>query len=77
MKPKSEETNSEVITCVPSTFVVSEFISMRQLQDDYISFVLSTCDDDLDRAAEKLGITSRTIYNRIRSGNVLRDKNKV
>lgn len=51
-------------------FSVSEIVSLRQLQDDYISWVIETCGNDPKEAASKMGISPRTIYNRIKFGNV-------
>jgi DNA-binding NtrC family response regulator len=51
-------------------FSVSEIIPMRQLQDSYINWVMIRCHGDKEKVAELLKISEKTLYNRIRHGDV-------
>ncbi|MCC6995059.1 MAG: sigma-54-dependent Fis family transcriptional regulator, partial [Deltaproteobacteria bacterium] len=46
-----------------------KLLSLRQLEDDYISWVLARCGGNKTRASELLGIDASTIYRRERSSS--------
>jgi transcriptional regulator with PAS, ATPase and Fis domain len=54
----------------PDILIISEVIPMRDLQDMYINWVMTQCDNDKDLVAKRLEISKKTIYNRCKHGNV-------
>jgi two-component system, NtrC family, response regulator HydG len=73
-----DETSLEVhepqITAAPPPLLAAKerMISLRQLEDEYISWVLAQCGGNKTRAAEVLGIDASTIYRRERSSSSAR-----
>ena len=56
----------------PLVAAKEKLISLRQLEDDYIGWVLAQCSGNKTRAAEILGIDASTIYRRERSSSSVR-----
>ncbi|MCA9678808.1 MAG: helix-turn-helix domain-containing protein, partial [Myxococcales bacterium] len=52
----------------PDAFVVARarMSSLRELEDEYIAWVLARCDGNKTRAAEILGVDVSTIHRRLR-----------
>ena len=46
-------------------FQVTGIIPVRKLVDDYIMWSLSICKGDKEETAKRLGISQKTVYNRI------------
>lgn len=49
----------------PRSFATNGIVPLRNLVDDYIRWTLNLVDNDKDEAARLLGISRKTIYNRI------------
>jgi len=61
---------TEAVDSIPDDFIVREIVPMRQLQDSYINWVMARLDGDKGETARQLGISEKTIYNRINYGDV-------
>lgn len=70
------ESVTEVVDNLPSDFTIREVIPMRDIQDLYINWVMERLDGDKMETAKQLGISQKTIYNRINSKNPIK-KSKV
>lgn len=64
---------TEVIDNLPEDFTIREIIPMRELQDSYINWVMVRLEGDKTEVARQLGISEKTIYNRINHGGVNKD----
>ncbi len=64
---------TEIIDSIPYDFIVREIIPMRQLQDSYINWAMVRLKGDKSEVARQLGISEKTIYNRINHGDVNKD----
>jgi two-component system response regulator HydG len=56
-----------VATTSPRTFRRDRLVSLRELESEYIAFVLEHCDSNKTRACEILGIDPSTLYRRTRA----------
>ena len=59
-----------------SVFVVNDFVSIQSLKDLYINHVMRNVGFSIQKAAVILGISDRTIYNRIYAGKINYDYEK-
>jgi DNA-binding NtrC family response regulator len=63
---------AEVVDNLPSDFIIREIMPMRDVQDAYINWVMARLDGDKVETAKQLGISQKTIYNRINSKNPIK-----
>lgn len=63
---------AEVVDNLPSDFIIREIMLMRDVQDAYINWVMARLDGDKTETARQLGISQKTIYNRINSKNPIK-----
>lgn len=70
MSKTKDKSSGDSCTVEDDSFKISDILPMRSVQDRYIEWVMLRCNKDQKVAAEKLGISSKTIYNRYRYGNV-------
>jgi hypothetical protein len=66
------ESITEVVDSLPEDFTIREIIPMRDIQDLYINWVMARLDGDKMETAKQLGISQKTIYNRINSKNPIK-----
>jgi two-component system response regulator HydG len=57
----------QLATAVPTRTSFSEIVPLRQLEDEYLAWVLERCDGNKTHAAELLGIDVSTIHRRFRA----------
>jgi transcriptional regulator with PAS, ATPase and Fis domain len=55
---------------IDNKFIISNIVSVRKVVDGYISWVLSQSGNNQFEAAQRMQISPKTIYNRIRAGAV-------
>lgn len=71
-----ESGSTEVMPEERPVFTVIDLISMQTLKDLYINFTMSSVNNNIKAAAKILGISDRTIYNRVYAGKVTYSREK-
>ena len=60
----------------PSAFVTAraELVPLREVEDQYIAWVMQRCDANRTRAAQILGVDPSTLYRRAQSARTRKDE---